>query len=115
VAVLGANTYVFEDTGRTVNVFAYYPKLGSSTRKVVSGCYANDSPNSGQVILLVVYQGLHIPHLEYSLIPPFQMRENDVIVNDCPKFQKRSPTGDDHAVLLPRDDLKHYRKCDFFV
>jgi hypothetical protein len=37
------------------------------------------------------------------------MWENDAIVNDCPKFQKRSPTEDDHAVLLPRDDLTHYR------
>jgi hypothetical protein len=40
-----------------------------------------------------------MPHLSYSLIPPFQMRENDVIVNDRPKFQTRNLTEDDHCVI----------------
>jgi hypothetical protein len=60
LAVLGANSYVFEDKGRTVDVFTYDPKLGSSTRKVVSGCFAYDDPNSEQCILLVVHQGFGI-------------------------------------------------------
>jgi hypothetical protein len=42
------------------------------------------------------------------------MRENDVIVNDVivndrPKFQTRSPTEDDHCVIVSRDDLSTYR------
>jgi hypothetical protein len=91
MAVLGSNCYVFEETGKTVNVFSYDPKLGSTTSNVVSGCFSYDDPTSGCVILLIVPQGLRMPHLSYSLIPPFQMRENDVIVNDRPKFQTRNP------------------------
>ncbi|KAG7373923.1 hypothetical protein IV203_013018 [Nitzschia inconspicua] len=45
--VLGAIAYVFEDTGCSVDVFTYDPKLDSSTRKVVSGCFPCDDPNPG--------------------------------------------------------------------
>ena len=109
MAVLGSNCHVFEETGRTVDVFSYDPKLGSSTRNVVSGCFALDDPHTGRTTLLIVHQGLHIPHLDYSLIPPFQMRENDVIVNDRPKFQTKNPTEDDHALLVTQDDTSTYR------
>jgi hypothetical protein len=108
MAVLGSNCYVFEETGKTVNVFSYDPKLGSTTSNVVSGCLSYDDPTSGRVILLIVHQGLHMPHLSYSLIPPFQMRENNIIVNDHPKFQTRNPTEDDHCVIVSRDDLYTY-------
>ncbi|HSN24565.1 MAG TPA: hypothetical protein VLS45_10475, partial [Methylomicrobium sp.] len=100
MAVLGSNCYVFEDTGRTVNVFSYDPSMGSVTRNIVSGCFAYVDLDTGQVKLLIVHQGIHIPHLPYSLIPPFQMRENDVVVNDRPKCQTKKPTADDHALLL---------------
>jgi hypothetical protein len=109
MAVLGSNCYVFEENGKTVNVFSYDPELGSMARNVVSGCFAYDDPCSGRVILLIVHQGLHIPHLGYSLIPPFQMRENDVVVNNRPKFQTRNPTEDNHCVIVTRDDLTTYR------
>jgi hypothetical protein len=109
MAVLGSNCYVFEETVKTGNVFSYDPKLGSTTSNVVFGCFSYDDPTSGRVILLIVHQGLHMPHLSYSLIPPFQMRENDIIVNDRPKFQTTNPTEDDLCVIASRDDLSTYR------
>ena len=109
MAVLGSNCYVFEETSRTINVYSYDPRLGSTERKVVSGCFAYDDPSTGQVVLLVVHQGLHIPHLAFSLIPPFQMRENDVVVNDRPKFQTVNPSEDDHALLVPQDKETWFR------
>jgi hypothetical protein len=36
------------------------------------------------------------------------MRENDINVNDRPKFQTKSPTEDDHCVIITRDDLTTY-------
>jgi hypothetical protein len=100
MAVLGSNCFVFEETNRTINVYSYDPKMGSHERKVVSGVFAYDDPTTGKVTLLIVHQGLHVPHLTYSLIPPFQMRENDIIVNECPKFQCIKPTEDDHAIIV---------------
>jgi hypothetical protein len=109
MAVLGSNCFVYEETGRTIDVYSYDAMLGSSERKVVSGVFASDDPNDGRVILLIVHQGLHIPHLSYSLIPPFQMWENDIIVKDRPKFQCANPSPDDHAILIERDDNQPYR------
>jgi hypothetical protein len=109
MAVLGSNCAIFEETGRTIDVYAYDHTMGSTTRKVVSGVFAYDDPDNGQVILLVVHQGLHIPHLRYSLIPPFQMRENDVVVNERPKFQCAKPTSDDHAIIVELSNGQPYR------
>jgi hypothetical protein len=92
MAVLGSNCTIFEETGRTIDVYAYDHTMGSTSRKVVSGVFAYDDPDNGQVFLLIVHQGLHIP--------PFQMRENDVVVNERPKFQCAKPTSDDHAIIV---------------
>jgi hypothetical protein len=109
MAVLGSNCIVLEETGRTIDVFSYDPKLGSTERKVVSGTFAYDDPDTGRVVLLIVHQGLHIPHLTYSLIPPFQMRENGVEVNETPKFQCSNPRREDHAVIIAQGDDQPYR------
>jgi hypothetical protein len=36
------------------------------------------------------------------------MLENDVIINDRPKFQTKDPTEDDHAVIIEQGDLTRY-------
>jgi hypothetical protein len=37
------------------------------------------------------------------------MWENDVILNDRPKFQTKDLTEDDHAITIEQDDLTKYR------
>jgi hypothetical protein len=76
--VLGRNCYVFERTGRSVEVFGYDPALGLAQRDIVSGCFAYDEPTTGRVIILTVHQGLEVPTMDYSLIPPFFMWMNNI-------------------------------------
>jgi hypothetical protein len=102
--VLGRNCYVFERTGRTVEVFGYDPALGSAQRDIVLGCFAYDEPTSGRVIILTVHQGLEVPTMDYSLIPPFFMRMNNIKVNECPKSLMPDPTEEDHAVIVRHSD-----------
>jgi hypothetical protein len=102
--VLGRNCYVFECTGRSVEVFGYDPVLGSAQRDIVSGCFAYDEPTSGRVIILTVHQGLEVPTMDYSLIPPFFMRMNNITVNECPKSLMQDPTEEDHAVIVCHGD-----------
>jgi len=109
VAVLGANCWIFQETSRSVQVYGYDPAQGSTQRKVVSGCFAYDDPQSGACKLLIVHQGLHVPTMANSLIPPFQMRDNDVEVNECPKTMKGRPTADDHTVIIQREGDTPYR------
>jgi hypothetical protein len=88
-AVFGPNCYVFEKSGRSITsirtsndryeigvIRTYDQYLDSSGRKVVSE----------RDLLLIVHQGLYTPHLKYSFIRPFQMEENDFIVNNLSKF-----------------------------
>lgn len=103
VAVLGANCRVFQETNKTVQVSGYDPALGTVERKIVSGCFAYDDPDDGECKILIIHQGLYVPTMPNSLIPPFQMRDNDIIVNDCPKKQVSQPNADHHAIIVQRE------------
>ena len=104
IAVLGNNCRIFQETEKTVDVYGYDPSQGSIRRKIVSGVFAYDNPEDGNCTLLIVHQGLHVPTMSNSLIPPYQMRDNDLVVNECPKTQIDEPTINDHAIIIERDD-----------
>jgi hypothetical protein len=42
--------------------------------------------------------------MDYSLIPPFFMRMNNIKVNKCPKSLMLDPTEEDHAVIICHGD-----------
>ena len=104
IVILGNICRIFQETDRMVDVFGYDPSTGSTSRKIVSGVFAYDNPKDGTCTLLIVHQGLHVPTMTNSLIPPYQMRENDIEVNECPKSQLNAPTIDNHAIIIDRDD-----------
>ena len=103
-AVLGNNCHIFQSTGRFVTVYGYNIALGGHKRAIVSGCFAYDDHLTGRPVLLIVHQGIRVPGAAHSLIPPFQMRDNDIVVNDCPKSQCKRPTANDHSLIIPRSD-----------
>jgi hypothetical protein len=69
-------------------------------RSIVTGCFLYDGPGNGTIKILVVHQGVHVPGLPNFLIPPNQMRDNDAVVNNCPKSMKINPTSEDHSLIL---------------
>jgi hypothetical protein len=40
-----------------------------------------------ETLLLIIHQDMYLPHLEQNLLSTMQMRLQDVIVNETPKFQ----------------------------
>jgi hypothetical protein len=74
IAVLGANCRIFQETEWSVDVYGYDPSHGLTSRKIVSGVFAYDNPEDGICTLLIVHQGLHVPTMNSSLIPPYQMQ-----------------------------------------
>ena len=68
---------------------------------MVSAALAYDSPVNGEVIILVVHQAIHIPHLHHNLLSPMQLRLHDVIVNDTPRFLTSAPTDLTHTLAIP--------------
>ena len=64
---------------------------------------AYDDPASGETVILRVHQAVHIPTLTNNLLCPMQMRLNDVVINDCPKFVHDNPTDTTHTIMVKGD------------
>jgi hypothetical protein len=91
---------VTHDYDRPVAIQGYDPS-GSTTGslRTVSAALAYDSPDTGETLILVVHQAIHLPSLPHNLLSPMQLRLNDVKVNDIPKFLTENPTAYDHAIV----------------
>jgi hypothetical protein len=70
----------------------------------ISGALAYHCPDFGETFILIVHQAIHNPKLEHNLLSPFQMRLNDIIVSDTPKFMTEMPTEKDHAIVIINPD-----------
>ena len=102
--VVRKNALIVHDYNQKVNVTEYDPKQPTAqSLRIVSAALAFDEPNSGEVIILVLNQAISIPHLEHKLVSPFQMRLNDVKLNDTPRFLTEKPTYETNTLVVPGD------------
>jgi hypothetical protein len=91
-SLLGSNTFVIHDFDKPVNVIGYDPRGPvMHSLHMISGALAYDCPNTDATFILIVHQEIHNPKLEHNLLSCFQMRLNDVIVNEIPKFMTEMP------------------------
>ena len=51
--------------------------------------------------MLIIHQAILIPGMKANLLSPMQLRDNDLRVNDEPKFMVPNPTEDHHAIYIP--------------
>ena len=102
--VLGRDALIVSNYDRPVEVEGYDRALGTKRYDTVSGALAYDHPQTGEVLLLVLHQAIHIPHLDHHLLCPMQCRVNDVTVGEIPKFMVTNPTDETHALTIPDDD-----------
>ena len=72
--------------------------------KTVSAALAHDDPKTGDAIILVIHQAIHIPSLKNNLLCPMQLRMNDVQVSETPKFLADNPEDSTHALVIPDPD-----------
>jgi hypothetical protein len=95
-----------EDCRKTGTMTGFDPTIASLSLRIVSAALAYLSPESGETIILIVHQAIHNPNVQHNLLCPLQLRMNDVIVNECPKFLTATPTDRDHTIIAnsPGDD-----------
>ena len=100
--VVGKDTALcIHDFEEPVDVFGYSESIGRKQRcKIVSAVCAYDSPKDGKTHMLVMHQAILIPEMQHNLICPMQLRDNDVSVNDVPKYMVSNPTDNDHAIII---------------
>jgi hypothetical protein len=100
--VLGKHALIIHDF-ETLVCITGYDKLGGKVYKTVTGVLAYDDPQTGQAVMLIVHQGIHIPHLEHNLLCPMQTRVNDIRVEECPKSLTQNPDNNMHAITIPQN------------
>ena len=104
--VVGTKTaLLIHDYDRPVKVHGYDDGVREiEACRTVRAVIAYDHPESGDTYMLVLHQAILIPQMENNLLCPLQMRDNDVRVNDEPKFMALTPTDNHHAIVINGSD-----------
>ena len=98
-SVVGSNSLIVQDYDKPVSVRGFDPNgPTSSSLRTVSVALACDYPSSGQTYILVVHQAIYLPTIQHNLLATMQLRLNDVIVNDVPKFLTDKPNKFTHTI-----------------
>jgi hypothetical protein len=100
--VIGKNVLITHDCNRPVSTTCYDQSQGTTHRnmKTISAALAYDCPRTGQVIILMLHQAIHIPTMENNLLCPMQIRMNDIKVSETPKFLADNPTDKTHVITF---------------
>ena len=98
--VVGKAALVIHDHNRPVQVTGYNESHGAKTYKTVDAVIGYDDPTTGEVRMILVNQAIHMPELNHHLLCPMQIRMNDVMVNDVPKFMTKDATEKTHAIVF---------------
>ena len=109
--VLGMNALIIETPypTRTAVVSFADPSVGTVTKNILSGAFKYTTPDTGKHYILIVHQAIHIETMEHSLLCPMQLRENDVILDECPKSMIENPTEVNHSLLVVTENNNHLR------
>ena len=92
---------IFHDFERPVNISGYDGSVGSTQAQVVIAAVAYDCPATGDTYMLVVHQAVAVPSMQHILLSSMQLRDNDVCVNDEPKYLAPNPSQEHHSITIP--------------
>jgi hypothetical protein len=105
-SVVGMEVITFQDFKRPVNVSGYDPKGPVDVAlKTVSAGMAYNVPGSRKVVILIVHQAIRPPHFPDNLLNPMQMRLNDVMVNETPRFQCANPKNLSDTITVKGENM----------
>ena len=94
-----------------VTISGFAESLGEMKCPIVSVAVAYDDENTHTTFILVFNQVLYVEELHHNLISPFQVRMNDITVNDIPLrllvntmgLDEIDPT--DHSIVIQEPTL----------
>ena len=114
--VVGYNTYVWKDTGKTVNVGGFTKALGSlKAVPVVDAIVVYECPYSNQSYLLMIYNALYVAENPDNYISPFHIREAGVSVDTTAKLHCDDPCVDNHSMFFKEEGLRVHFNLDGIV
>ena len=99
--VVGCNSHILYRFPRHVDISGYDPNnIGMTNVNIVSATIAYNHLITNQTYILIIHQALYIPGIGDNLLCPFQLRMNDVKVNECPRLFTDNPTMDTHSIVI---------------
>ena len=105
--VIGMNSYILSKIGETVDVAPFTPDYKPISVELVDAALKYEHPYSGEVEILIIRRGLHVPSMTHNLLAPFMLREAGININEVPKIHVTSPTEEHHAITFPRNQFSN--------
>ena len=102
MVVVGMHAYILNYMGRTAEVSPFtlsYDALKNFP--IIDAIIAYDCPLSGKTYLLACHNDLFVSSMTHNLIPPFILRETNIVVNEVPKIQSSDPYETTHSIWFP--------------
>ena len=73
--------------------------------ELVDAALKYECPYSGEIKILIIRRGLHVPSMTHNLLPPFMQDEAGITINKVPMIHVPSPTEEHHAITFQETDF----------
>ena len=110
--VIGRNAYILSKIGETVDVAPFKPDYKPISVELVDAALKYECPYSGEVKILIIRSGLHVPSMTHNLLPPFMPKEAGIHINKVPKIHVTSPTSCHH---IPRNKFLNSSYSTWYI
>ena len=82
-----------------MNIYGYYPKVGSKCAHKIGAIVAHIKPETGQVVIFLINQAIEMNGLDHHLFSPMD-HMNCVMINEVPKLLAPIPGEIMHAIQI---------------
>ena len=106
--VIGMNAYILSKIGETVDAAPFTPDYKPFSVELMDAALKNECLYSGEIKILIIRRGLHVPSMTHSLLPPFMLREAGITINEVPKLHATFPTEEYHAITFQEKNLNSF-------
>ena len=107
MVVVGQHAFIINNTGKTAEVSPFTSSYDALKNvPIVDAIIAFDCPITDKAYLLVCHNALYVSSMIHNLIPPFIMREANLVVNDIPKIQVDNPDETDHSIWFADSEFR---------
>ena len=105
--VVGSNVAIINYTGKYMNVSGFTENLGECKSIPVVDCaIAYDCTSHNKTHILRINNALYIKNMKVNLIPPFLMRLNGIVIDECPKFLAIEPDDNTHSITVKDENIR---------
>jgi hypothetical protein len=109
----GRNSMVLSiDEAHSVTVSGFTESMVEMEVPIATVAVAYDDAATHTTFILIFHQVLYVENMEHNLVSPFQVRINDIVVNDTPlrllvtTKRLEDISDDEHSILVPTPTLK---------